>query len=308
MFIECRHILPRGAKCKAAALKGHPYCYFHDKLHTYTQDGRREDKGTFCLPSIEDASGIQLALTQIMNAMANGRLDSREGVRLIYGLQVGIQALDRVSKTPPQEIVQATSCDGIGVDIAIDEAQPGEPHPECRTCVNRFGCDNIARQNKKSWRQQIDENRDRRERAEREPLALPASGTPDLPGPGDEEPHEVAFEEIPLCEEVLACADGSAPVLPPSPCPDWEADAYRPTTEFVDPQQDAERAARIDKFRPLTKGEAASIDREQELCRMLADHEITMKEFENLNAQDTVAVDAFIQSVAQRTALHRAHR
>jgi hypothetical protein len=45
MFVECRHIMPRGAKCKAPALRGRPYCYFHDKLHAYTRDGLRDDKG-----------------------------------------------------------------------------------------------------------------------------------------------------------------------------------------------------------------------------------------------------------------------
>ncbi len=70
MFIECRHIMPRGVKCKAAALRDRPYCYFHEKLHDYTLDGLRDGKGAFCLPSLEDACGIQMALMQIMGSMA----------------------------------------------------------------------------------------------------------------------------------------------------------------------------------------------------------------------------------------------
>lgn len=244
MFIECRHILPRGTKCKAAALRGRPYCYFHDQLHTYRQDGTRDGKDPLRLPSIEDASGIQLALTQVMNAMANGRLDSREGVRLIYGLQVALQAFAQVPKTPPQEIVQATACDGIGIDIADEEAGLCEPHTGCPTCTKRFGCDNIARQNKKSLRHLVDEARDRRERAEREPLALPASGT-------------------------------SAPTLP-LPTPGTESSLNAPA-HAIDKQKEADLEARINKFRP-NKREADRIARAREIARMVADHEITIDE------------------------------
>jgi hypothetical protein len=247
MFVECRHIKPRGTKCGSPALKGRPYCYYHDQLHTYTQDGIRDDKGPFCLPSIEDACGIQHALMQIMGSMANGRLDSREGVRLIYGLQVALQALDRVPQTPPQEIVEATECDGVGVDVALSEGTHCEPHAACPTCTNRFGCSNVARQNKKSIRALYDEGRDRRERAEREPLALPATGSPAAPPPA------------------LAPGNALASNLP------------APTSTAIDQQREANLEARINKFRPNQR-EADRIAREQEISRMLADHEITLED------------------------------
>jgi len=202
MFVECRHILPRGTKCKAAALRGRPYCYFHDQLHTYAQDGLRDDKGAFCLPSIEDASGVQLALMQVMNGMANGRLDSRDGVRLIYGLQVALQALDRVPDVAPQEIVQSTACDGVGVDMANEESCLREPYADCADCTSRFGCSNVARQNKKSLRDLHDESRDTRERAEREPRALLASDTTSasLPVPAPDAPSSPA-RPVPKSDE-----------------------------------------------------------------------------------------------------------
>ena len=286
MFVECRHILPRGTKCKGAALRGRPYCYFHDQLHTYAQDGLRDDDGVFSLPSIEDASGIQLALMQVMNAMANGRLQSREGVRLIYGLQVALQAFDRVPKTPPQEIVQATQCDGVGIDIAYSEGEPGQPHPECPACVKRHGCQNIDRQNKKSLRDLYDEARDRRERAEREPLALPASGAPAGPDPqasGSREPERALArgeEEQGSPEPALVREAAAAPLAVSSSCAAWAPDPHRPRVESphkLDPQKEAALAARINKFRPDQR-EADRIAREKELSRRIADHEITLDE------------------------------
>jgi hypothetical protein len=274
MFVECRHIKPRGTKCGSPALKGRPYCYYHDQLHTYTQDGRRDDNDkTFCLPSIEDASGIQLALTQVMNAMANHRLDSREGVRLIYGLQVALQALAQVAPAAPQEIVHDTSCDGIGVDLANDDAGPGEPHPECRACVNRFSCQNIARQNKKSFRNLIDESRDRRERAGREPLALPAAGKSAALNPAEQEPPE--------SDPALVRGEEGTGSRVSSSCPGWELDPFRPQTESLDPEKEAALEARIKKFMP-DKKEADRIARIEEIHRMEHASEITFAQMNDL--------------------------
>ena len=33
MHSECRHIMPSGKKCRGAALRGTPYCYFHNRLY-----------------------------------------------------------------------------------------------------------------------------------------------------------------------------------------------------------------------------------------------------------------------------------
>jgi len=252
MYAECRHIMPRGTKCKSPALKGRPYCYYHKKLHDYTGDGLRNDKEPLCLASIEDACGIQHALTQIMGAMASGRLDSREGVRLIYGLQVSIQALDRVPQTPPQEIVHATACDGIGVDLADQEATQCEPHTDCPTCTNRFGCENVARQSKESIRHRLDEAHDRSESPEREPLALPATATD---------------------SETLVLPPGAAasPDLP-APTIDMQKEAAA---------READREARINKFR-TDKREADREARAEVLARMMADHEITTEDIHAL--------------------------
>jgi hypothetical protein len=286
MFVECRHIMPRGAKCKAAALRDRPYCYFHDKLHDYTRDGLREDKGPLCLPSIEDACGIQHALMQIMGSMVNGRIDSRDGVRLIYGLQVAIQALDRVPQTPPEEIVQATECDGIGVDLADPEANLCEPHTDCPTCTNRFGCYNVARQSKKSIRHRLDEAHDRPESPgacqDREPLALPSVA---VDCPRDSNNRELPERVLVSCEEerILVSAEeelvvvdevrsAALPVLSPGAAAPPEQPA-----PAIDKKKEADMEARVNKFR-TNKLEADRYERAKVLVRMVADHEITIQD------------------------------
>jgi len=69
--------MPRGAKCKSPALRGKPCCYYHDNLRRYEQDGQRVEREPLFLPSLEDISGIQMAVTQILAALGSGRIDAR---------------------------------------------------------------------------------------------------------------------------------------------------------------------------------------------------------------------------------------
>jgi hypothetical protein len=124
MYPECRHIRPGGSVCNSPAVKGSYWCYFHGRLHArqtirHTHrlpDGRFASQaeiidygtypvadpasGTRCetpgaiqsaaleLPPIEDAASIQLALIDILQALAANRLDPNRAGLLLYGLQV----------------------------------------------------------------------------------------------------------------------------------------------------------------------------------------------------------------------------
>jgi len=108
MFVECRHILPRGTKCKAPALRGNLYCYFHDKLGHYEQDGRRYEREPLFLPSLEDTRGIQMAVAQTLAAFGSGRIDARQTGLYLYGLQLATQLAAAAPEVPPQEMVRST--------------------------------------------------------------------------------------------------------------------------------------------------------------------------------------------------------
>jgi hypothetical protein len=228
MAAECRHILPRGTKCHAIALRGKFYCYYHQQLHTYRQDGARDDRAPLALPSIEDASGIQLAVMQIMGAIATRRIDPREAGALLYSLQIAIQALDRIPATPPEEIVEMTYCDGIGADIGVEQSRC-EPHPACATCTT-IECINVARQNKQSTRQVLDA-----ERAQRE---IPAVTATDL----------IAIEPVANPLPILAAP---APRNLPEPATEFSLEPIGPNSPQPQSiQPNSIPKARIDKFRP----------------------------------------------------------
>jgi hypothetical protein len=98
MYNECRHIFTSGKKCQSPALKDQNFCYFHNnnrkrpapKDQAYEPYIAPQDTAHHLTP-LEDADAIQLALSDIVLALAANRIDPRRAQILIYGLQVASQ-------------------------------------------------------------------------------------------------------------------------------------------------------------------------------------------------------------------------
>jgi hypothetical protein len=96
MYNECRHILPGGFKCKAAALKGKAFCYHHMLSRRPARSGHGEH-GTLMLPSVEDAAGVALSITQILSEFAKRRIDREDAGTMFYGLQIAASLIGKTS-------------------------------------------------------------------------------------------------------------------------------------------------------------------------------------------------------------------
>ena len=84
----CVHVKPNGLRCGSPAMRGTPFCFFHDRW--YNQPA--ED--TF--PPLEDGNGVQLALMQVVERLRRetfraGGLDPRLVKPLIFALKVAGQ-------------------------------------------------------------------------------------------------------------------------------------------------------------------------------------------------------------------------
>jgi len=98
MYNECRHIFTSGRKCQSPALKDQSFCYFHGntrkrpapKDEAYEPYIPPQDTA-HNLPALEDADAIQLALSDVVLALAANRIHPRRARILIYGLQVASQ-------------------------------------------------------------------------------------------------------------------------------------------------------------------------------------------------------------------------
>jgi len=139
MFKECRHILPSGRKCKAAALRDKCFCYHHWRLRTAGQTHGRPNE-SLPLPSLEDPQGIQIALTQVLGVLGSSRLDSKSAGQYLYALQIATQLATRASVPDPGEVVRSLSSDPAGGEDLAPETVQCEPGAECDSCATRDQC------------------------------------------------------------------------------------------------------------------------------------------------------------------------
>jgi hypothetical protein len=87
----CDHLKEDGFYCKSPALRGRDYCYFHLKLR-----GRRLNMARaralaadqpLDLPFPEDMHSVQVTLFEVVNALANKRIDHKAAGLMLYAMQ-----------------------------------------------------------------------------------------------------------------------------------------------------------------------------------------------------------------------------
>ncbi|HEU5451056.1 MAG TPA: hypothetical protein VFU76_03670 [Terriglobales bacterium] len=87
---RCQHTRAGGSSCKAPALRNLPYCHFH--LYV-----RRPAK-PHMVPFVEDAHSLQLAIHQVLRALADGSLERKTASTMLYGLQIAASNLKRLAE------------------------------------------------------------------------------------------------------------------------------------------------------------------------------------------------------------------
>jgi hypothetical protein len=157
----CRHIRTSGARCGSPALSGRTFCYYHvnaaqrhnslvprradDEIPTIihplnTDENRQREplvaeyfspaRGPIALdfPPLEDRESIQLALSMLITAMAQGRIDPKRASTMLYGLQVASANARGLRLQPSRSsIVRETVLDDdSGIAIAPDEDSEAE--------------------------------------------------------------------------------------------------------------------------------------------------------------------------------------
>jgi hypothetical protein len=144
MFKECRYILPSGLKCKSPALRGQTYCYFHTGLRRFAESRRRGAKEPIELPSLEDPSGVQMAIMQVLSSLGASRLDPRHAGLYLYGIQLATQiALRAAGQGQPECPVTTLSMeDG---ELLAPAQIVCEPPADCLGCTQRDICCDFER-------------------------------------------------------------------------------------------------------------------------------------------------------------------
>jgi len=157
----CRHIRTNGLRCRAFALKDKPFCYPHEKANAHHRNLKPEPDRSIVIhsqhddpdflrknplvadyydlkpktlhlefPPLEDRQSIQVALSMLLTALAQDRIDAKRAGPLLYGLQVA-SANAKTLTTPNSEAnsIREVIVDESGHDLAPDEDPAEEEHP-----------------------------------------------------------------------------------------------------------------------------------------------------------------------------------
>jgi hypothetical protein len=131
----CRHIKTNGLQCHGVSLAASPFCYFHDRLHkrharyrfTPATQGYLIPGKHIQIGPLEDREAVQVALSQVINALATGALQVKAATALLYGLQLASNNAAGVHLGQrPLDIVRETcTTPDESATPGIDLAQPG---------------------------------------------------------------------------------------------------------------------------------------------------------------------------------------
>src|SRR5271170_2375744 len=130
MVPECRHIKTSGGKCGSPALRGRPYCYYHSRLKERAAQPRSPYLAIELPASLEDRGSIQLALSEIVTAIAESRIDPRRAGILLYALQIASSNAKHQDEIVCADSVDETVVTEQGEEMALEGAKAGPPQEE----------------------------------------------------------------------------------------------------------------------------------------------------------------------------------
>ncbi len=168
---HCRYIKANGRRCASFAVQGQALCYFHrsinkrhralnpanmvlpesipephrsvehllnDPLSAQYYGVHKQLHGPLelDLPPLEDRAAIQMAISLLIFALGQNRIDSKRAGMMLYGLQVASATAAKFGERK-EAIVRETVVDENGMELALDEAPEEEPYIP-RTAAERM--------------------------------------------------------------------------------------------------------------------------------------------------------------------------
>jgi hypothetical protein len=76
---RCFHVKANGVQCKSPAMRGQPFCFFHEKFYNPPYDDS--------FPPLEDANSVQCAILQVLNGLKSKLITPLEARVYLYGLK-----------------------------------------------------------------------------------------------------------------------------------------------------------------------------------------------------------------------------
>jgi hypothetical protein len=148
----CRHIRTNGLRCRAFALRDKPFCYPHEKANAHHRNLKPQPDRSIVIhdqhndpdylrknplvadyydlkpkalhldfPPLEDRQSIQVALSMLLTALAQDRIDAKRAGPILYGLQVASANAKTLTSSSETQSIREVVTDESGHELAPDE-------------------------------------------------------------------------------------------------------------------------------------------------------------------------------------------
>ena len=131
----CNHVKASGVFCAAVALKHDDYCYFHRAARERHKRQVRQSRQNLPMqvPLLEDRHCIQIALSDVVNALLSDRLDARKAALILYALQTASSNARDLSIEEYADhehiLIEYSELEQATLQQEIEQEAAGEPLP-----------------------------------------------------------------------------------------------------------------------------------------------------------------------------------
>ena len=139
MYRLCRHIKPNGIKCKSPACGSSAYCFYHGALSRARNPSVSDYKLPVTLSSLENNSGIQIALQQVLDAFGCARIDASKARVFLRGLEIATRLAPKPVSEDTPEPVREITCDHEGNPLGLEQNACEYPQ-DCPECKQQNSC------------------------------------------------------------------------------------------------------------------------------------------------------------------------
>jgi len=131
-YPTCTHIKEDGTYCGSPALVNRRYCYFHLNLRgrrlRRAQARRHSQPYRLQLPALENLHAIQVAIGEILEAMAEGQLDPKAGGIMLYGIQQATTVMLKIQDAAQWDDDEDDDDNEAGQPLRVREFPAFEQH------------------------------------------------------------------------------------------------------------------------------------------------------------------------------------
>ncbi len=130
LVAACRHVLQSGKRCKAIAMHGKHFCFYHDENRGKYYTGGYEKEPFLGYRMMEDRSSIQSMLNQVMTAYTNRFIDDKTARMYLYGIQLSIANLGRAGELVLKDAESDIEYHGGGPMVPPRDGESAPPPPK----------------------------------------------------------------------------------------------------------------------------------------------------------------------------------